>query len=46
MAGERVMPSRPALLLRRSFKAKQPEGDTNEEDQHRYEGAYRNPLFP
>src|SRR5712671_6696618 len=41
VAGERVVPGRPGLLLWRSCKAKRSEGDTNEEDQHRYEGAYQ-----
>ncbi len=41
VADERVVPGRPALLLWRTSKAKRAECDTNEEDQHRYEGAYQ-----
>src|SRR5437667_113047 len=39
VAGERLVPGRPGLLLWRSSKAKRAEGDTHEEDQHRYKGA-------
>src|SRR5207237_431503 len=45
VAGERLVPGRPALLLWRSSKAKRAEGDTHEEGQHRDQGAYQQPTI-
>ena len=45
VAGERLVPGRPALLLWRSCKAKRAEGDTHEEDQHRDQSAYEQPAI-